>query len=169
MSDLPRLQVDNGVAWRSLVCFQHRYNVRGYEAGISRSKRFSPWHPRCHTPVGPVVAQMETSQLRKLIIARENPSSMTHAARTAVAVIVSYLVARLFRLPEAYWAPISTLIVIQSTLGAALPISVPYQRVANRDSPVLRSFVRDCSRPYVLCSVARTAILERVQQLRDKY
>jgi uncharacterized membrane protein YgaE (UPF0421/DUF939 family) len=67
---------------------------------------------------------METSQLRKLIIARENPSSMTHAARTAVAVIVSYLVARLFRLPEAYWAPISTLIVIQSTLGAALPISV---------------------------------------------
>src|ERR1700737_3605415 len=25
---------------------------------------------------------------------------------------------------EAYWAPISTLIVIQSTLGAALPISV---------------------------------------------
>jgi uncharacterized membrane protein YccC len=32
-------------------------------------------------------------------------------------------VARLFRLPEAYWAAISTLIVMQSTLGAALPIS----------------------------------------------
>jgi uncharacterized membrane protein YccC len=124
MSDLPRLQVDNGVAWRSLVCFQHRHNVRRYEGGIGHSKRFSPWHPRCHTPVGPVVAQMEIRQLRKLIIARENPSSLTHAARTAVATIVSYLVANSFRLPEAYWAPLSTLIVIESTLGSALPISV---------------------------------------------
>lgn len=32
----------------------------------------------------------------------------------------------LFRLPEAYWAPMSTLIVMQSTLSAALPISVQY-------------------------------------------
>ena len=46
-----------------------------------------------------------------------------HSARTAVAAVVSLLVARLFRLPEAYWAAISTLIVMQSTLGAALPIS----------------------------------------------
>ncbi len=30
----------------------------------------------------------------------------------------------MFRLPEAYLAPITTLIVMQSTLGAALPISV---------------------------------------------
>jgi uncharacterized membrane protein YgaE (UPF0421/DUF939 family) len=52
------------------------------------------------------------------------PLVLKHAARNAVAAIVSYLVARLFGLPEAYWAPISTLIVIQSTLGAALPISV---------------------------------------------
>jgi uncharacterized membrane protein YccC len=38
--------------------------------------------------------------------------------------MLSYLAARLFRLPEAYWAPISTFIVMQSTLGAALPVSV---------------------------------------------
>ena len=36
---------------------------------------------------------------------------------------LSSLFARLFRLPEAYWASITTLIVMQSTLGAALPIS----------------------------------------------
>jgi uncharacterized membrane protein YccC len=67
---------------------------------------------------------MEIGPLGKLLVSRKNPSSLVHAARTAVAAIVSYLIARLFRLPEAYWAPISTLIVMQSTLGAALPISV---------------------------------------------
>src|SRR6266851_6400723 len=71
---------------------------------------------------------MAIDQLRKLIIAKENPSSITHSVRTAVAAVLSLLVARLFRLPEAYWAAISTLIVMQSTLGAALPISA--QRLA---------------------------------------
>jgi uncharacterized membrane protein YgaE (UPF0421/DUF939 family) len=33
------------------------------------------------------------------------------------------LVARLFRLPEAYWAPITTLVITQSSLGAALEVS----------------------------------------------
>src|ERR1700738_1281829 len=69
------------------------------------------------------LAQMEIGKLSRLIVARENPASPVDAARTAGAAIVSYLGARLFQLPEAYWAPISTLIVMQSTLGAALPIS----------------------------------------------
>jgi len=69
---------------------------------------------------------MEMRQLTKLLVARENPSSLVYAARTTLAAILSYLVARLFRLPEAYWAPISTLIAMQSTLGAALPISVQH-------------------------------------------
>ncbi|MEY2395845.1 MAG: hypothetical protein QOF94_2190, partial [Acidobacteriaceae bacterium] len=59
-------------------------------------------------------------------MARENPSSLVHAARTTVAAVVSYLIARLFGLPEAYWAPISTLIGMQSTLGASLPISMQH-------------------------------------------
>ncbi len=37
--------------------------------------------------------------------------------------MISLLVARLFGLPESYWASITTLIVMQSTLGAALSIS----------------------------------------------
>jgi uncharacterized membrane protein YccC len=32
-------------------------------------------------------------------------------------------VARLFKLPEAYWAPITTLVITQSSLGAALTVS----------------------------------------------
>jgi uncharacterized membrane protein YgaE (UPF0421/DUF939 family) len=65
-------------------------------------------------------------QLSKLIVATENPSSLTNAARTAVAAVVSYLVARMFQLPEAYWAPISTVIALQPGLGASLPISMQY-------------------------------------------
>lgn len=65
----------------------------------------------------------ETRQLHRLIVARENPSSLVHAARTAVAGTVSYLIARWLHLPQAYWSTISALIVMQSTLGAALPVS----------------------------------------------
>jgi uncharacterized membrane protein YccC len=48
---------------------------------------------------------------------------MAHAARTAVAAVVSVLVARLVRLPETYWAAITTLVITQSSLGAALKVS----------------------------------------------
>jgi uncharacterized membrane protein YccC len=48
---------------------------------------------------------------------------LVHSVRTAVAAVASLLVARLFRLPEAYWAPITTLVVTQSSLGAALAVS----------------------------------------------
>jgi uncharacterized membrane protein YccC len=60
------------------------------------------------------------------IIAKQNPPSIAHVGLTAIAVVASYMIARLFRLPEAYWAPMSTLIVMQVTLSAALPIAVQY-------------------------------------------
>ena len=65
-------------------------------------------------------------QFREWVIAKDNPPSVAHVAQTSLAVVVSFLIARLFRLPEAYWAPMVTLIVTQSTLRAALPISVQY-------------------------------------------
>jgi uncharacterized membrane protein YgaE (UPF0421/DUF939 family) len=65
-------------------------------------------------------------QLREWVIAKNNPPSLAHVALTAIAAVVSYLIAQLFRLPEAYWAPMSTLMVMQLTLSAALPISVQY-------------------------------------------
>jgi uncharacterized membrane protein YgaE (UPF0421/DUF939 family) len=48
---------------------------------------------------------------------------LLHSARTAVAAVVSLLVAQLFRLPRSYWAPITTLVITQSSLGAALTVS----------------------------------------------
>jgi uncharacterized membrane protein YccC len=72
----------------------------------------------------PLLRQMRVEQLTRFIVARENPLTFVHALRTALAATLSYLIARLFRLPEAHWATISTLIVMQSTMGAALPISV---------------------------------------------
>jgi uncharacterized membrane protein YgaE (UPF0421/DUF939 family) len=48
---------------------------------------------------------------------------LVHSARTAIAAVASVLAARLFRLPEAYWAAITTLVITQSSLGAALTVS----------------------------------------------
>jgi hypothetical protein len=48
-----------------------------------------------------------------------------HSLRTAVAAVVSVAVARLARLPEAYWAPVTTLVIAQSSLGAALAVFPP--------------------------------------------
>jgi uncharacterized membrane protein YgaE (UPF0421/DUF939 family) len=66
---------------------------------------------------------MGIEQIKKWVLAKENPPSLAHSVRTAVVAISSLLVARLLRLPEAYWAPITTLMIMQSSLGAALPIS----------------------------------------------
>jgi uncharacterized membrane protein YccC len=48
---------------------------------------------------------------------------LVHSSRTAVAAVASILAARLFRLPETYWAAITTLVITQSSLGTALSIS----------------------------------------------
>jgi uncharacterized membrane protein YgaE (UPF0421/DUF939 family) len=48
---------------------------------------------------------------------------LVHSARTAVSAVASLLAAQLFGLPEAYWAPITTLVITQSSLGAALAVS----------------------------------------------
>src|SRR5436190_17367119 len=55
---------------------------------------------------------------------QENLPSITHAIRTAVAATVSVIIARLVQMPEAYWAAIATLVVMQSTLGATLTLSL---------------------------------------------
>ena len=53
---------------------------------------------------------------------RERPI-WVHSMRTALVAVASMLVARLFLLPEAYWAPITSVVVTQSSLGAALAVS----------------------------------------------
>jgi uncharacterized membrane protein YccC len=48
---------------------------------------------------------------------------LIHSLRTTVAALASLLIARVFKLPEAYWAAVTTMIVMQSTLGGALAVS----------------------------------------------
>ena len=49
--------------------------------------------------------------------------TLEHCARTAITAVVSMLVARVFVLPQSYWAPITTLVITQSSLGSALTVS----------------------------------------------
>jgi uncharacterized membrane protein YgaE (UPF0421/DUF939 family) len=49
--------------------------------------------------------------------------ALVHSARTAIAAVASLMVASALRLPDAYWSTITTLIIMQSTLGAALTVS----------------------------------------------
>jgi len=46
-----------------------------------------------------------------------------HSVRTALAAIVSLVVASLFGLPEAYWAPVTTFVITQSSLRETLSLS----------------------------------------------
>src|SRR5215470_6282911 len=48
---------------------------------------------------------------------------LSHSVRTAITAMASFVIARLLRLPEAYWAPITTLVITQSSLGTALAVS----------------------------------------------
>jgi uncharacterized membrane protein YgaE (UPF0421/DUF939 family) len=53
--------------------------------------------------------------------------TLLDAIRTTLAAVVSLLLARTLKLPEYYWAPISAVVIIQSTLD---PRTVAWQRFA---------------------------------------
>ena len=55
---------------------------------------------------------------------KENLPSVAHSVRTALAATASVIVARLVQMPEAYWAAIATVVVMQSSLGATLTLSI---------------------------------------------
>jgi uncharacterized membrane protein YccC len=55
---------------------------------------------------------------------KENLPSISHAFRTAVAATISIVFGRLVGLPEAYWAAIATVVVMQSPLGDTVPLAV---------------------------------------------
>lgn len=65
----------------------------------------------------------ETAQTSKPTWPNVDQRELVHAARTTVAAVLSVLIARLFRLPESYWAAVTTMVVMQSTLGAAMTVS----------------------------------------------
>ncbi len=53
--------------------------------------------------------------------------TLLDATRTTIAAVVSLLLARLLKLPEFYWAPISAIVIIQSTID---PRTLAWQRFA---------------------------------------
>jgi uncharacterized membrane protein YgaE (UPF0421/DUF939 family) len=53
--------------------------------------------------------------------------TLINSLRTAVATVVSLLVARSLKLPEFYWAPISTIVILLSTTN---PLTLAWQRFA---------------------------------------
>ena len=55
---------------------------------------------------------------------KENLPSVWHAVRTAIAATLSVLLARLVRMPEAYWAVIASLVVMQSPLSSTVPLAI---------------------------------------------
>jgi uncharacterized membrane protein YgaE (UPF0421/DUF939 family) len=93
------------------------------------------------------------------------------SGRTALAAVGSFLIARLFHMPEAYWASISTIIVIQSTLGAALTIS--WQRfcgtVLGAGAGALLSVYFRSSLPMFGLGVFLLGLICAVLQLRTAY
>lgn len=53
--------------------------------------------------------------------------ALLHSARTAVAAVASLLLARALKLPEFYWAPISTIVIL---LSPSDPFTLGWQRFA---------------------------------------
>ena len=71
---------------------------------------------------------MKESRLTLLIrpterIGRTGLQVLEHSSRTAVTAVVSMLAARLCHLPQSYWAPITTLVISQSSPGSTLAVS----------------------------------------------
>lgn len=88
---------------------------------------------------------------RNPILGRIMDQGLEHPARTTVAAVASLVVAGAFKLPETYWAAITTLVVMQSTLGAAWKVSG--QRFAGTAlgaaaGAVLAMYLRLCGRPH---------------------
>jgi len=50
------------------------------------------------------------------ILSGVNRDSVLDSVRTTLAAVAALLLARLLKLPEYYWAPISTIVIIQSTI-----------------------------------------------------
>jgi uncharacterized membrane protein YgaE (UPF0421/DUF939 family) len=63
--------------------------------------------------------------VRGIFISKISWESVQDSVRTTVAAVAALLLARLLKLPEYYWAPISTIVVVQSTIP---PLTLGWQR-----------------------------------------
>ena len=82
------------------------------------------------------------------ILSRLDRSSTLDSVRTTVATVASFLLARLLKMPEYYWAPISTIVIIQSTIA---PRTLGWQRfVGTALGAVLGAVIATFFRPSAL-------------------
>jgi uncharacterized membrane protein YccC len=101
--------------------------IRWFEsAAIARAQdieiplsRYSRESPERDVDLAKTSSQQGSWPHETLGLGRKEPS-----CRTAVAATASVIMARLVQMPEAYWAAIATLVVMQSTLGATLTLSI---------------------------------------------
>ena len=63
--------------------------------------------------------------VRGIFISKVSWESIQDSVRTAVAAVAAMMLARLLKLPEYYWAPISTVVIVQSTIP---PRTLGWQR-----------------------------------------
>src|SRR5919198_957681 len=91
----------------------------------------------------------------------ENLPSTTHSIRTAGAATVSVCVAQFIGMPEAYWAAITTLVVMQSTLGATVTLSIERIVASALGASLLRGVNRDGRRSCFCCHLGGAAAADR--------
>lgn len=58
-----------------------------------------------------------------ITVVAEEQNSILHIARTTVAALACQLIAQAMHMPEPYWATVTTIVVMQSSLGAAWKVS----------------------------------------------
>lgn len=63
--------------------------------------------------------------MARTFFSRVARDTVLNSLRTAISAVAAMLLARLFKMPEYYWAPISTIVIIQSTIP---PITLSWQR-----------------------------------------
>jgi len=74
-----------------------------------------------------------------------NRRALINAARTAIAAVAAMLLARALRMPEFYWAPISAMVILLSTIN---PLTLAWQRFAGTAlGAVLAALLATCFQP----------------------
>src|ERR1700730_533322 len=88
---------------------------------LSIYERVPRGSPRFYTREGSPIASIMANTYKLTL------DTLLDAARTTLAAVVSLLLARILKLPEFYWAPISAIVIIQSTID---PRTLAWQRFA---------------------------------------
>ena len=96
--------------------------------------------------------------------------TLLDAARTTIAAVAALLLARLLKLPEFYWAPISAIVIIQSTID---PRTLAWQRFAGTAlgaalGALIATFFRGSALAYA-AAIFLSGVLCALLRLRGAY